>query len=138
MKRINRVAILLFICFLMGKGSVVEARPSPLEVEPAVYDNVKYTAPHFLESSNHKQLSGYIEAWDTRTNKKFWELKVYDIKYDPGLEKEAQEIYITSLRIEMGKLLVVNEAGDRYEVELGTKKVKKISGDRSQGSVIVK
>jgi len=25
-------------------------------------------------------MSGYIEAGDTRTNKKLWELKIYDIK----------------------------------------------------------
>ena len=109
----------------------------PPEVEPMVYDNIKYTAPRFSESMSHQQLSGYIEAWDTRTDKKLWELKVYDIKYDPGLQKADQEVYITSLRIEMGKLLVTNESGDRYEVEPGTRMVRKKTG-AAKTSIIVK
>ena len=113
----------------------VEARRiPPKKVEPVMYDNIRYTAPVFSQSSNHKQLSGYIEAWDTRTNKKLWEVKVYDIKYDPGLDKDVQEIYITALKVEFGNLLVTNETGDEYEVELATKKITKKSGQHSQSN----
>lgn len=140
------------LCMIFGMGVLflsypVEAkRSAPKKAEPVVFQNIKYLAPAFTESNNHKQLSGYIEAWDTRANKKLWELKIYDIKYDPGLEKDVQEIYITSLRIEYGKLIVTNEAGEEYEVELATKKVTKRSGQHfevkpkppAKNSVLVK
>ena len=132
--------IALASLFLSFHETADAKRAAPVEVAPVVYEHVKYSAPHFSESNNHKQLSGYIEAWNTTTNKKLWELKIYDITYDPGFEKDVQEVYITSLKIEFGKLIVTNEAGEIYQVELGTHKVsKKSSGtNQSKKSALVK
>ena len=134
------VKFFLFIILSMGFITPMASakRSAPVRVEPVVYNNIRYTAPIFSQSSGHKQLGGYIEAWDIKTNKKLWELKVYDIKYDPGLERDVQEIYIDSLRIDLGHLIVTNEAGEEYEVELATQRVKKRSNNRSKESVLVK
>ena len=134
MKELNILFILFLLAGFLVSHRVEAKRRPPKKIEPVVYDHIKYTAPVFSESTNHKQLSGYIEAWDTRADKKLWELKVYDIKYDPGLDKSAQEIYITSLKAEFGNLIVTNELDDEYEVELATKKVTKKLGHRAQSS----
>lgn len=88
-----------------------------IEVEPVIYNDIRYTAPH--------KKMGYIEAWDVETDKKLWELKVYDVKIIPLLELDLQWIIITFLSIEKGKLIVVNDRDYAYEVDLETKKVRK-------------
>ena len=129
MKRIRIFLIVFLLANFFVVNRVEAKRALPKKVEPVVRDGIRYSAPIFSESSNHKQLSGYIQAWDTRANKKLWELKVYDIKYDPGLEKDVQEIYITSLTFDSaGSLIVANEADEEYKVEPTTKKVTKKSG----------
>ncbi len=119
-------------------ASVSDAkRSAPPRIEPVVHDNIKYSVPVFSASS-HSQVSGYIEATDTLTNKVLWQLRIYDIKYDPGLPREDQEIYINLLFLEQGRLIVGNELGERFEVELGTRKVRRRSSQNSKGSLLVK
>ena len=132
MKKIQFLLIVFLLANFFTLERVEAKRALPKKVEPVVHDGIRYSAPIFSESSSQKQLSGYIQAWDTRVNKKLWELKVYDIKYDPGLEKDVQEIYITSLTFDSaGNLIVANEAGEEYKVEPATKKVTKQSGQHS-------
>jgi len=114
MKRINIIKILavvfLFI-FLGCSANMVEAKRSPPpKVEPVIYNGVKYTATHGK--------MGYVDAWDTKTGKKLWEKKVYDVKIDPYMEPDVQWVFITNLSIKDGKLIVVNEKGDRYELDI--------------------
>ena len=132
MKKIQLLLTVFLLVNFFALNRVEAKRALPKKVESVARDGIRYSAPVFSESSNHKQLSGYIQAWDTRANKKLWELKVYDIKYDPGLEKDVQEIYITSLTFDSaGNLIVANEAGEEYKVEPATKKVTKKSGPHS-------
>jgi hypothetical protein len=46
-------------------------------------------------------------------------------KYDPSLAEDVQYVYINSLVIDRGKLMVENERGDKYSVDLQTRAVKK-------------
>jgi len=90
---------------------MVEAkRLPPQEVEPVIYNGIKYTATH--------EKMGYVEAWDIKTGKKLWEKKVYDVKIDPYMEADVQWVFITNLSIKDGKLIVVNENGNRYEIDI--------------------
>jgi len=114
MKHINIIKILavMFLFIFLGlQCNLVEAkRLPPQEVEPVIYNGVKYTATH--------EKMGYVEAWDIKTGKKLWEKKVYDVKIDPHMEADVQWVFITNLSIKDGKLIVVNEKGDRYEIDI--------------------
>jgi hypothetical protein len=87
-----------------------------------VHKGVKYTAPHFVDGES---AGGVVEALDAKTGKMMWRLKVYEIKRDPNLEGDVQDVFITSLAISRNKLLVMNERHDRYSVDLETHSVSK-------------
>jgi hypothetical protein len=82
-------------------------RMAPEEVEPLIYKGIKFVAP--------TQKMGYIEAWDIETKKKVWEKKVYTVIYNPLLETDVQDIFIVSLQIKDGKLLVIDEHHRRFK-----------------------
>jgi hypothetical protein len=119
------LAIILVTAIVIEIPTVTAKRQVPQEVKPEIYKGVKYVAPHWSFISGRKQNGGYIEAWDARSGKKLWDLKVYEVRYDPLLERDAQDVFIVSLRIENDKLIVVNEKGERYEVDLERREVKK-------------
>ncbi|OGC07004.1 hypothetical protein A2526_06575 [candidate division WOR-1 bacterium RIFOXYD2_FULL_36_8] len=71
-KFFKNVLILIFIFFtLMTKNNVQAKIAAPKEVEPLIYNGIKFTAPH-----NHH---GFIEAWNNDTGEKLWDLKIYDV-----------------------------------------------------------
>jgi hypothetical protein len=108
---------------LLTMGFNAEAkRVPPRDVEPVIYKDVKYIAPHF-KIINKEVRRGYVEAWDRKTNKKLWEIQVYKIDDDPKLEQDVQDIFITSLTIKNDRLVVVNERKERYEIDLQTRKI---------------
>jgi len=104
------------------------ARFAPKEVPPVTYQGVKYCAPHWGFANKKKQNGGYVEARNPETDKLLWELRVYEIKYDPKLEGDVQDVFITSLKIVEGNLEVRNEAGDKFIVDITKQKVIKGEG----------
>ena len=110
-----------------SKQNLINAkRAEPRAVEPFTYRGIKYIAPHFKMKNKQVQRGGFIEAWDIKTNKMLWDLKIYETKYDPKLEQDVQDVYITSLKIEHDKLLITNEWNEIYGLNLETKKVERI------------
>jgi hypothetical protein len=72
-------------------------------------------------------VGGYVVATDAKTGKQLWDLKIYQLNYDKTLEGDVQHIFITSLKISSGRLLVKNEKGGQYTIDLNKKAV--ISGE---------
>lgn len=97
-------------------------RAAPQEVKPVVYNGVKYTAVHWGLSRGLDQNGGYVEASDIKTGKQLWLLRVYRIDYD-SREKDVQDVFITKLAIERGRLIVTNEKGEKFIVDLKTRSV---------------
>jgi hypothetical protein len=108
------------ICVIAIEQKAKRSAPEP--VRPVVHKGVKYTAPHFVDG---QPAGGVVEALDAKTGKALWRLKVYEIKPDPNLERDVQDVFITSLAINGNKLLVVNERHERYSVDLKTHAVSK-------------
>ncbi|MBI4711763.1 MAG: hypothetical protein HY762_00390 [Planctomycetes bacterium] len=100
---------ILYCGISMGEAK----RAAPKEVEPVVNKGVKYTAP--------QDKIGYVQAWNVEDEEMLWEKKVYDVKIDPKLEEDVQQIHITSLSVKDDKLIVVNEAKEKYEIDLKNK-----------------
>jgi hypothetical protein len=103
-------------------GSAQAKRAAPKKVEPVVHNDVKYTAPQ-LPVPEHDQVGGYVEAWSEKNGKKLWEVKVYKTKMEPPY------------------LLVTNEAGQVFEVNIMSRQVRKRSdnqNNKSKTSILVK
>jgi hypothetical protein len=115
--------ILVLMVLVVGSSVAFAKQPAPKEVPPAVIGGIKYTAPHWCRINGKDQQGGYIEARDFNTGRLLWELRVYEIKYEPGLEQDVQDIFITSLKVMDGKLQVANEKGDKFVVDLAQRKV---------------
>src|SRR5262245_24825235 len=92
-------------------------RVAPVEVDPVIYEGIRYVAP------NDDGRRGYIEVWDVGTNKKLWELTIFTNAIDPNLEGDVQWVFIKSLNIQDGRLLVTSEDGKTYQVDLNTKAI---------------
>src|SRR5436305_3424224 len=92
-------------------------RSAPPRVEPAIHDSIRYVAP------NDDGRRGYIEAWDVQSNKKLWELTVFTNRIDPKLEEDVQWVFVKSLSIRDGGLMVTSERGATYHIDLNTRAI---------------
>lgn len=98
-------------------------RSEPAKVPPVTHQGIEYRAPH--------EKMGVVEAWSKATGKMLWEKKVYAINYDPNMEKDVQDIFITRLEIKDDRLIVTNESQARYSIDLKTQEVKKLDGPKN-------
>jgi hypothetical protein len=99
-------------------------RVAPPELAPVVIDSVSYSVLHFGLAEGLEQNGGYLVANDRHTGKRLWLLKVYENKIDPNLERDVQDVFITSLK-KSGKLLeVIDEKGRHYSVDPKTRQVR--------------
>ncbi len=87
-------------------------RAPPKPVPPVVHDGVEYRAP--LERM------GFVEAVDASSGRKLWETRVYSVFINPFMERDVQDVFITTLKVKNGRLLVSNEAGKTFRVDLRT------------------
>ena len=122
------VATLLFAGFVYAKRV---ARPVP---PPVVTGAVKYVVVPWAAQSGLGHNGGYIEARDAKSDTKLWGVTVYHVEYTPKLEKDVQDVFITSLTLDADKnrLIVVNEAGHTYWVDLGSRTVTHVVAKRSK------
>ena len=92
-------------------------RAAPAKVEPVIHQGVRYVAP------NDDGRRAYVEAWDIRANKKLWDLTVFTNRIDPNLEEDVQHVFIKTLNVRDGTLIVTSERGNTYRIDLKTKAV---------------
>jgi hypothetical protein len=86
-------------------------------VEPVIHAGVRYVALN--DDGRH----AYIEAWDVQTNKKLWELTVFTNGVDPKLEEDVQWVFVKSLSLRGGMLMITSERGRTYQIDLKTKAI---------------
>lgn len=117
MKRLAKnVSVFIFIFFTLMANNNVQAKiAAPKDVEPLVYEDIKFTAPH--------EHYGFIEAWNNNTGEKLWELQVYKKNINPILEEDVQWVFITKLEMENNRLIVINSKSEKYLVDIEQKKV---------------
>jgi len=110
----TRLAVLLTL--LLAQPAFAK-RIAPVKVDPVVREGVRYVAP------NDDGSRGYIEAWNVGTNKKLWQLTIFTNAIDPNLEEDVQWVFIKSLNIQDGRLMVTTERGKTYQVDFKTKEI---------------
>jgi len=70
---------------------------------------------------------GVVEAFDEASKKKLWEKKIYSISISPGRETDVQWVFINSMQLKGNALLISNERGEWFALDLTTKAVKRLS-----------
>ncbi len=120
--------ILIFSALAVLPCLAPAKRSGPPKVDPVIHEGIRFVTP------NDDGRRAYIEAWDVQTNRKLWNLTVFTNTIDSRLEEDVQWVFIKSLSIEGGMLLVTSEHGRRYQVDLKTKTIKKLESGPSRGS----
>ena len=113
----SRFVVIFVGTVLLLPSLSLAKRIAPAKVEPLVYQGVRYIAP------NDDGRRAYIEAWDVQTNKKLWDLTVFTNRIDPALEQDIQWVFIKTLSVQDGTLIVTSERGKTYRVDLKTRAV---------------
>jgi len=109
-------SVIIFLLALLAQSASAK-RAARVKMDPIVYEGVRYVAP------NDDGRRGYIEAWKVGTNKKLWELTIFTNGNDPNLEEDVQWVFIKTLKIQDGRLIVTSERGKTYQVDLNTKAI---------------
>ena len=100
-------------------------RAAPPRVAPVGFENVVYR--QLMGGEAEAQGSGVLAAEDA-SGGRLWTLKVYDVRYEPALERDVQEVYFTSMELDRDSrsLVIANERGERYSVDLDVRKVTRL------------
>jgi hypothetical protein len=107
---------LLAIVLLAGPLFGKRATPSP--VSPVSYKGIKYSAP------NDDGRMGYVRACDS-SGKCLFRISVFETTINPELEEDVQWVFIADLKLIGNSLLVKDERGRCYSINLDSKVVKK-------------
>jgi hypothetical protein len=107
----------VLVPLLLAATPALAKRAAPKPVTPVVVNAVEYSAP--------SGQMGFVIATDTTSHKELWRERIYTVKIDPALERDVQDVFITSLVEEKGSLIVTNERGESYALDLATRKVTK-------------
>jgi hypothetical protein len=121
-------ALLVAQMLLAGAASAGDDAPAgkragPSKVASVVVDDVEFAAIPWGKARGLGQNGGYLAARDPETGKEIWTLKVYDVPYDPALEGDVQDVFITALAKSASghELVVTDERGRRYIVDPKTR-----------------
>ena len=107
------------ISFILISTSYAKRLPPP-EVKPLIYKGIKYRAP--------SDLIGCVRADDIKSNSILWWKQIYIIKYLPSLERDVQAVFINNLEIKDGNLIISNESGCLYRLDLKLLNVEVLKG----------
>ena len=121
-KRLSVITSLL----LSGATVTLADRDNPHPVTPVEHNGIKYKAPTY--DPNTGSTVGFVEAYDTKTNRRIWSRQIYIVKLNTEMESDTQDIYITGLSIKDNKLHISTERGFECELDISTLDVKSING----------
>ena len=120
MRSFRRVIHFIFL-LLCCSGTAFAKRAAPNPVAPVRVGDLEYRA------SNSADCPGCVEVWDMKMHSQIDNILVYKTKYRIWIERDVQWVFITKLEVHGNDMLVMNERGDSYRVDLRTKRVTKVS-----------
>lgn len=116
--RVQSTALIaLAAATLLWPASAFAKRRSPSPVPPVVWQGVEYRAPLDVEHMGH------VQAFELSSGRTLWETKVYHVWIMPLAEEDVQWVFISAMQIQNGKLLVRNENGKSFKLNLKTGRV---------------
>ena len=90
-------------------------RAAPRDVAPVVAGNVEYSAP--------TDRMGVVVASERASRKMLWCRRIYVVHRRASLESDVQDVFISKLALEGGMLIVSNERGEDYALDIKTRHV---------------
>lgn len=113
-------------------GTPSASRPAPPQVPPVVHQGVRYEQDLSAPLAPGAAPGGALAAYDAGSQARLWRIQVYTVPNDapPGLDHPGR--YFRSMSLQDGpgqaQLLIEDEAGSRYAVDLHSRAVSKLSG----------
>lgn len=100
-------------------------RVAPLDVEPVIYNGLKYSAPHWGMENDATQNGGYILISNIKTESEVWRGQIYKTKDFNNIETDVEDVFITSLVLNKNEetLLIKTENGDVFKFFINTREV---------------
>jgi hypothetical protein len=93
----------------------IAKRGAPANIASVVIKGVEYSAPH--------DAMAFVVANAVSSGKEMWRVRIYGVRVNANLERDVQDVFITSLAEKDGSLLITNERGEKYALDLQTRKV---------------
>jgi len=116
--RVAACLVLTLACIFVGASAVVAKRAVPAAVAPVVHQRITYSAP--------RSQMGCIEAHQGRHL--IYRRQIYVVKFDPNLERDVQDVFIKTLKLKDNALIVTNERGHQYRLDLKSLEVEVLTG----------
>ena len=113
------IAAGVVFCFA---SSASAKRSAPKEVASVILDGMEYRVPMGIDRQ------GYIDAYDAKTGRLVWARQIFVVIKDPNLEGDVQDVFITAIKADGRELLITNERGYEYRLDLTSLDVKVIKG----------
>lgn len=99
-------------------------RNPPPRVAAVSRKGVRYEQNLGASEAEFGQVGGVLSARDAKKGALLWSLKVYDNKRKAGLEGDVQDVFFRSMAFDAsGLLLIENELGQRFSVDVEARKV---------------
>jgi hypothetical protein len=76
--------------------------------------------------------TAYIVAKNLGDGKELWRVRVFRVQIDPTREHDVQEIFISGLKLDGNGLLIRNEAGQCFRVDLQKRSAKGVRCTRKK------
>lgn len=117
----------IFLVGILLSSPVQAKRAGPKDVPPVTVGGVQYRVPHFGVFHGKPQNGGHVQAWDLKSNQMLWDRVVYRIRYEPKLETDVQDVFITEIQVRGEHLFVKNERSEEFEMDLWSGRVRALS-----------
>ena len=108
----NFLALLALLCCLVP---AVAKRAAPAVVAPVIAMGLEFSAPH--------DAMGFVVATGISSGKEMWRVRIYEVRVNPNIEGDVQDVFITSFAVKDGALIVTNERKEKFALDLKTSKV---------------
>ena len=124
-KNMKQAIFALIFGIVVSAASVANAkRVGPPKVNSVVYQGIEYRAP------TGRMNIGMIEAWGVKSNRLIWRRQIYVVKYQEWLEQDVQDVFINRIEPQNGALIITNERGDKYSLDLQSLDIQILKGKK--------
>lgn len=106
---------------------VSKKRAAPVRVSPVEHAGVRYSEVRGKRLPGASHQGGAVRAVAMDTGKELWVVQVYSVAADPDMEADKGDVFITRMRLDASgqHLLIRNERGERYVLDLATHAVQR-------------
>jgi hypothetical protein len=87
------------------------------DVPSIVYRGYQYKVVHWGKARGLPQNGGYIAVTHLPNGKELALIKIYETKYDPEMEADIQDVFITKLTISGKRILIENERSEWFALD---------------------